>query len=643
MLDINNLKVTFDTRMGEVNVLNQVSLKIAPGERVGIIGESGSGKTTLALSIMGLVQGQVQGSIKYRGEELLDKREEDWEKIRSKKISMVFQNTGEMLNPVYTLLDQVMEPYLKVNPGKKKEAFNRASNLLKKVGLREDHFYAYPFTLSGGEVQRGLIAMALINDPELLILDEPTSALDALTRAELIRLLDEIAQNKTILVISHDLSTVIKLTRRTAVLYAGSIMETGPTESLLREPKHPYSRALVRAYPTRTTVKDLQGIRGEFPSLVEPPSGCPFHPRCTQALEKCSQEKPCLVEAEEGALACHRGGIITLLRGENLVRRFPRQGKEGKEIYFNAVDGAGVTLKEGEILALVGESGSGKTTLAHILAGINQPTEGKVYFQDREIYSLKGREKKDLRRRLQILFQNPQEAVSHRMMVHDLVEEPLEIQGIGDKETRVQGVKEALGLVGLPGDSFFLHKYPHELSGGELQRVTIARALVMKPKVLIADEPSASLDASVQAKMLKLLMHLQNEQGFALFLITHDLALAGKVGDRVAVMFLGKIVEEGPTSEVFRFPLHPYTELLLDMAPSLEREVPSLRRTVKLKEEEGKGCPYYAHCPYSTELCSREEPPLKEKGFQRVACHRAAALEKKNNNNSYYKEIKKVL
>ncbi|RQD78361.1 MAG: ABC transporter ATP-binding protein [Candidatus Syntrophonatronum acetioxidans] len=642
MLDINNLKVTFETRMGEVKVLEKVSLKVSPGERVGIIGESGSGKTTLALSIMGLVQGRVQGSIKYRGEELLDKKEEDWEKIRSQKISMVFQNTGEMLNPVYALIDQVMEPYLKVNPGKKKEAFSRASNLLKKVGLREDHFYAYPFTLSGGEIQRGLIAMALMNEPELIILDEPTSALDALTKGELIRLLDEIARDKTVLVISHDLSTVIKLTRRTAVLYAGSIMEAGSTESLLREPRHPYSRALVRAYPTRTTVKDLQGIRGEFPSLVDPPSGCPFHPRCTQALEKCSQEKPLLAEKGEGTLACHRGGVVTLLKGEKIIQKFPRQGKDGKEIYFNAVDGAGVTLKEGEILALVGESGSGKTTLAQILAGINRPTAGKVYFQEREIYSLKGQEKKDLRRRLQILFQNPQEAVSHRMMVHDLVEEPLDIQDIGDKETRVQAVKEALGLVGLPGDSFFLHKYPHELSGGELQRVTIARALVMKPKVLIADEPSASLDASVQAKILKLLMHLQNEQGFALFLITHDLALAGKVGDRVAVMFSGKIVEEGPTSEIFRYPLHPYTELLLDMAPSLEREVPSIRRTVKLKEEGERGCPYYVHCPYSTDICTREEAPLKEIGFQRVACHRATALKGRSSNSSV-KKIKKVL
>ena len=633
MLDIKNLSVSFDTRMGRLTVLEDFTLKVNPGEKLGIIGESGSGKTTLALSMMGLVSGQVQGSIKYKGEELLEKSEEAWENIRSTRIAMVFQNTGDMLNPVYTLIDQVMEPFLKVNPGKKKEAFSRASYLLQEVGLTEDHFYAYPFSLSGGEVQRALIAMAVINDPEVLILDEPTSALDALTKAELINLLDDIVKDKTVIVVSHDLSTVMKLTRRTAVLYAGKIMEASSTQALLREPRHPYTRALVRAYPTRTTIKDLQGIRGEFPSLVEPPSGCRFHLRCTQSLETCSLVPPPLVEEGDSFLSCHRGGVITLLQGENITRSFPRRQKGLEETYFNAVDDIDIILKEGEILSLVGESGSGKTTLAHILAGISPPTRGKVFFQGKELYSLPKKESKKQRRYLQMLFQNPQEAVSHRMMVHDLVEEPLEVQGIGDKQSRAESVKEALELVGLPADSFFLHKYPHELSGGELQRVTIARSLIMKPKVLIADEPSASLDASVQAKILKLLMHLQNQQGFALVLITHDLALAGKAADRVAVMFSGKIVEEGPTSEIFRFPAHPYTKLLLEMAPSLEREVPPIKRVVKVKYDGEKGCPYHVYCQHPLDICYKKEPELKKVNFQKVACHKAPEGKKNNKLN----------
>lgn len=628
MLEIKDLSVSFHTRMGTLKVLNRLNLKINSGEKIGIIGESGSGKTTLAMSIMGMGEGKRQGFIRYKGEELLNKREEEWEYIRGKKISMVFQNTGEMLNPVYPVIDQVMESFLKLNPGEKREAYFRASSLLKKVGLTEDHFYTYPFSLSGGEVQKVLIAMAVMNDPEVLILDEPTSALDALTKAELIYLLEEIARDKTTLIISHDLSSVMKLSQRTAVLYAGNFLEVGPTHDLLKEPAHPYTRALVRAYPSITTTKDLQGIRGEFPSLISPPSGCPFNPRCTQSLEICCRKMPKMLQKGERFLACHREGVVTLLAAKNIIRTYPRRKKEGNKGYFNAVDNVDLVLKEGEILTIVGESGSGKTTLAHILSGISRPTKGQVEFLGKNMYALSGKEKKKMRRYIQILFQNPLEAVSHRMMVYDLIEEPLEIQDIGDKQIRTQAVKKVLKDVGLPDDSFFLHKYPHELSGGELQRVTIARALILKPKVLIADEPSASLDASVQAKILKLLMNLQNEKGFALIVITHDLALAGKVGDRTAVMFSGRIVEEGPTSEIFRFPLHSYTRLLLDMAPSLDAEIPLIRRAIKVKEEGEKGCVYRNYCGQPLDICFKEEPKLSKIGFQKAACHKTKILKK---------------
>ncbi len=587
LLEIKGLQIKYKTRMGVVTVVDDFDLNLSAGDKVGIIGESGSGKTSLALSLMGLNEGEVNGSVKLEGKELLNMDDSQWNEIRGKKISMVFQNTGEVLNPVYTLIDQVMEPYLELYPGKKDEAYEKASFLLKKIGLSDDKFYSYPFYLSGGEVQRGMIAMALINDPDLIILDEPTSALDVRTGARMMEFINHMMKDKTVLVISHDLSTVAKLTDKTNVLYAGVKLESGPTEPLLQSPAHPYTRALVRAYPTGDTIKELQGIRGKFPSLLEEHKGCPFYGRCTQSLEECNNSKPHLTESGQGHnryLACHRGGVVTLLRAKEVTKTYPRkinkagalyggEKVEDEESYFNAVENVSLELKEGEIMVLVGESGSGKTTLGHILAGMKKPEKGKVYYkhevQERELYSIGYNEKKEVRRSLQLLFQDPHRAVSHRLMVYDIVEEPLKIQGLQEKAERAQKVKRALNLVELPVDSFFTHKYPHELSGGELQRVTIARALVQNPKILIADEPSASLDASVQAKILKLLLELQNEEGFSLFLITHNIALAGKVGDRIAVMQAGKIVESGQVSKVFKSPKHSYTKTLLELAPNL--------------------------------------------------------------------------
>lgn len=625
MLEISKLKVSFNTDRGKVTVLDNIDLKINTGEKAAIIGESGSGKTTLALTILGLAGGIVEGSIKYKGEELTEKKALEWEKIRSQKIAMVFQNTGEMLNPVYKIIDQVMEPYLKANPGRKKEAFEKASTLLKSTGLSPNLFEAYPFTLSGGEIQKILIAMALINDPELLVMDEPTSALDALTRAELVSLLEEICRDKTVLIISHDLSVVSKFSQRTIVLYAGTVVEVGPTEKIIQSPRHPYTRGLIRAYPTTTTVKELQEIRGEFPFLEKPPAGCRFHPRCTQYLEKCSVERPLLVECGGRLLACHRGGIINLLRGESIVFKYPSREKNFNNNSFKVLNDVSISLYEGETLSLVGESGSGKSTLAHVLAGIKRPVEGRVFWEDKDIYSLKKEQIKEMRRYLQLIFQNAQEAVSHRMTVKDLVQEPLVIQGIGkdDKVLMIDTVKKTLRKVGLPDDEFFLHKYPHELSGGELQRVVIARGLILNPKVLIADEPFASLDASIQAKIVKLLMKLQNQQGFALMLITHDLALAGKVSDRVAVMFRGKIVEIGPSSKILRCPVHPYTKILLQMSPSLEQKFSSFKRAKYNRDAGDNGCPYIIYCQEPLDICFHISPSLCEKGFSAVACHRS--------------------
>ncbi len=571
MLEISDLTVKVPTAHGNLPVLNGVNLSVKKGEIWGIVGESGSGKSTLALTVMGMSAGIVTGSVKFRGEELLHKSSREWEKVRGSSISMVRQQSGEMLTPMIPLIDQVMEPSLKELPYQKEEAYQRAARLLSRVGLGESFFYRYPFTLSGGEVQKALLAMALVTDPELLILDEPVSSLDALTKSEILDLLEELSDERTVLVISHDLSTVARLASETAVLYCGSILEKAPTSSCLQTPLHPYTRSLVRAYPTLDGPRELQGIRGEFPSLSERPGGCPFHPRCTQSLEVCAREHPQSAPAEVNSgwfLSCHRGGVIELLRGRGLTQRYSLNGLNGVpgssgSSYLEAVSGVNVSLREGEVYALVGESGSGKSTLGRILAGVDPPFRGEVFFQGTELRRFKGRAKKELSRDLQMLFQNAGEALSHRLTVSELVAEPLIIQKIGDEQSRREAVCRSLEWVELPTNDHFLNEYPHHLSGGELQRVALARALVLEPRLLIADEPSASLDASVQAKVIKLLLHLQNERGFALFLITHDLALAARAGDRIGVMQAGRIVEEATPSRIIHHPGHPYTQSLL--------------------------------------------------------------------------------
>lgn len=552
MLVIKDLKVSW----GSVEVLKGISLEINRGEALGVIGESGAGKTTLGLSVMGLVPGRCTGQILFRGRNLLDLPEEERRRLRGKELAMVFQNVEDALHPLYPVVDQVVEA-LTVHGAKKRTAQGRAVELLEAVGLKPGRLRAFPHELSGGEKQRALIALALANDPEVLILDEPTASLDAVTRAEIIALLKEIIRDKIVLLITHDLSTAAKLATRVAVLYGGRVMELGRTQEIFSFPRHPYTRGLLRSYPNMTAAKDLQGIPGP---PFQPVEGCPFHPRCTQRLEICSREVPELRDLSERSLACHRGGIIPLMEIRELSKSFNG---------LQAVKGVTLTLYEGETLALVGESGSGKTTLALTVMGLLEADKGEVWLEgqkvehrDREFY-----------RRVQMVFQNPRESLSHRMNVFQLVKEPLDVQGGEREEEKIERVKRVLEEVELPAEEAFGRKYPHQLSGGEAQRVALARALVLNPKLLIADEPTSSLDASIQAKILKLLLNLQEKRGLALLFITHDLALARKVSDRLAVMKEGWVVEQGPTAEVLSKPRHPYTRALLSLAADLSGEI----------------------------------------------------------------------
>jgi len=549
LLEIKNLRVSY----GREVILNGIDLELGSGETLAIIGESGTGKTTLGLSIMCLAEGAVQGIIRFNGRDLLTLSDSEMQQIRWSQIAMVFQNANNVLNPVYTVLNQIMEPMVEHGLSSKEEARGRAEELLRYFGFPRDRFSAYPHQLSGGEQQRVLLAMAIANNPELLILDEPLSSLDAAARAEVANLLKEADRHRAKLVATHDLDTASKLADRVAVLYGGKIIEAGLTREVFRQPRHPYTRALIRAYPNMTTVKDLQGIKGR---MTRPVSGCPFHPRCTQTIDICQTKTPQLVWNEGRQIACHRGGIITLLSTKDLTKKFGS---------LKAVDSVNLRIEAGETLALVGQTGSGKTTLVKTIMGLHQPTEGSVYLEDARVDN-RG---KDFYKRVQMVFQNPGESLSHRLSVLEAVMEPLDIQEIGTREERKDKAIQVLGEVELPQTNDFLNKYPHQLSGGEMQRLAIARALVLDPALLIADEPTAFLDASIQAKILKLLLNLQEQRGLSMLYITHDIAVARKVSDRIAVMLDGRVIEEGPSNEIIAAPKQGYTKNLLTAASAL--------------------------------------------------------------------------
>lgn len=549
MLEIKDLVVSYNG----TKILNGVNLKLLQGDSLAIIGESGAGKTTMGLAVMGFVEGFASGQILLKGKNLLTLREVEMRSLRGKEIAMVFQNVEDALNPLHEIHAQVQEAMTVHDNGSKAAASTRAYRLLEAVGLDREKAESFPHQLSGGERQRALIAMALANDPEILILDEPTASLDFMTKSDILELLKAATAGKISMVITHDISTAARLSKMMAVLYAGKIVEMGQTEDLLKNPRHPYTRGLIRSYPNMTTTKDLQGIPGRMAHGV---GGCPFHERCTQKQEICALREPALQELEGRLIACHRGGIVPLLQLKGITKTFGQR---------EVLKDVNVTLHEGETLAVVGESGSGKTTLARIAIGLYDPDIGEVLLEEERV----GKRDLEFYRKVQMIYQNPKESLSHRMSVFDLVKEPLDVQKLGSNEEKKSRVKRALDEVELPADDHFLGRYPHQLSGGEAQRVAIARAMVLQPKLLIADEPTSALDASVQAKILRLVMDLQEQRGLSILFITHDIALARKVSDRMAVLHRGEIVEEGPTCEVIAGPQHEYTRMLLEHASNL--------------------------------------------------------------------------
>jgi peptide/nickel transport system ATP-binding protein len=560
LLEVRDVAVCFD---GEVEALRGVSFSLERGESLAVVGESGSGKSTLAQCLAGLIQPpEASGSVRLDGMELLGASEEALRPLRWSTVALALQ--GSPFNPVATVGDQVAEPLRDRLGMSRREAASRAAALAREVLLDPALLDRYPHQLSGGQLRRVSLAMVLAVDPALVVLDEPTAGLDPASRRDLVRRIVLLAAEKgfALIVISHDLPDASAMAARTMVLYAGEIMEEGVTARVVREPAHPYSWALINTYPVMTTTKDLRPIRGRPPDPRAVPPGCPYNPRCTQVEPVCWQARPELVESRGRRVLCHFGGLKTLLSAREVTKSFGRGAKE-----VRALAGVSLVLREGESVGVVGPSGSGKSTLARVLAGHLAPDSGDVVLEGEALpTSWRGADRLR-RRRIQLLMQDPADALSPRLCVEDLVGEPLAVVAVPAAQ-RVSQVAELLDSVGLPSTGSFLQARTHQLSGGQLQRIALARALAAAPKVLIADEPTAMLDASEQARLLVVLRERQVEMGLGLVFISHDLASVRKATDRIVVMDDGRVVEEGSSAAVSSRPDSETARRLVDASPA---------------------------------------------------------------------------
>lgn len=692
LLKIENLRTYYYTDEGSTKAVDGVNFEISKGQVLGLAGESGCGKSTMALSILKIVPHPgkiVSGNIYLDGLNLTEMDGEEFRnKIRWKRISIIPQGSMNALNPVFKAGDQIAEKIQLHEKVNKAEAMSRAKNLLELVGVEKSRVNSYPHELSGGMKQRIMIAMALACDPELLIADEPTTALDVIVQAQIMNLLKDLQKrlHLSMILITHDLPLLINFCDTISIMYAGKIVEYADVSSLFCNPRHPYTRRLLETLPDIDSEKaHLTYIPGSPPSLLDPPTGCRFHPRCGYSTKICKDNEPQLKGVKGSQLvSCHRVRAREIqnmtqeierslntrckwcsrkipvesvycpacgkgqkrqheelvAKVENLKKWFAlrKRGFVGSLLskgrsYVHAVDGVSFSLRKNEILGLVGESGCGKTTTGRLLIGLEQPTEGEVYLGDKAILSISREELRELRQKIQMIFQDPYESLNPKMNVFDIVAEGLVINKLVKSRHQMEGiVGESLEAVGLNPPESFYEKYPHELSGGQRQRVAIARALVLRPEVIVADEPVSMLDASIRASVLDILLNIREKLSISCLYITHDLALARHLCDRIIIMYLGKIVEAGPTEQIVREPLHPYTVALLASVP--RPEPTSLIEVlapggIPSSVEPPKGCRFHPRCLYSIDICSRKEPKLLEKDGHYIACHRAGDFSSK--------------
>ena len=667
LLDIRDLHTDIEIRSGVVHALSGVDLHVNPGETLGIVGESGSGKTMTALSLMGLLPqgGSVSsGQIILDGQDLTKLALKEKRKLRGTKVGMIFQDPLTSLNPTMKIGLQVCEPLRVHEKLSKKEALERAVEILKRVGMPRPEVVInnYPHQLSGGMRQRVMIAMALVCKPRILIADEPTTALDVTTQMQILDLIDELRDEYQmgVILITHDLGVVAGHTDRVAVMYAGRIVETAPTKTLFTEPKHRYTSSLMAALPERALAAStkLFSIPGAPPSLTNLPVGCRFAARCLWATDECragypdlsgddthtfscfhpvqeGDESPAALQAkldtqkngdEAGAQQAPLVSSKVLLDVKEASREYESAGsgffKRDKGV-VSAVDRVSITVKKGETYGLVGESGCGKSTMGRLIAGLERPSGGAIELDGRDLATLKGRDAVTIHRDVQMMFQDSYAAMDPRMRIDQILAEPMSIQKTGNARQIAERIMEIIEQVGLTEE--ILDRYPHEFSGGQLQRIGFARSLTLAPDLIVADEPVSALDVSVQAQVLNLMKDLQAELGLSYLFISHDLAVVQYMADRIGVMYLGRIVEEGPAKEVVENPKHPYTKALIDSIPVPDPEFSHDDRAIKLTGEPPsavnppEGCRFRPRCPFAGEEC-KVQPMLTDE-THRVACH----------------------
>ena len=602
VLDVRGLTIDLDIGGRSVPVVTDVSFSVGAGQILGVVGESGSGKSITALSVLGMLPPAArvrEGSITYNGRELLGRSESEMRALRGRELGMVFQDPLAYLNPLMTVGQQIREA-LTLHGASGAQADRRTVELLELVGVREPQRRAkeYPHQFSGGMRQRVIIAIAVANDPKLLVADEPTTALDVTVQAGILDLLGRLRDElgTALLLITHDVGIVEQVCDSVMVMYAGQVAERGRADDVLARPDHPYTRELMRSTPRLDLPQTtrLATIPGQPPDVANRPSGCPFHPRCPEALDQCRQEDPPLTlrrpghhaacwvpldtarpsagpPAAQDAVPVTADTVLELSKiSASYQQRRRRRGPAAVPVVAE-VD---LTLRRGEILGLVGESGSGKSTVARAVLGMLPLTSGTIRVAGMEWAGADAAQRLVLRRTVQMVFQDPYLSLDQRQTIREALEEPLTVHRLVEPGRRADRVDELLALVGLPRS--VLGRYPYQLSGGQRQRVGIARALAMKPQVLVADEPVSALDVSVQAQVINLLADLRAELGLACLVIAHDLSVVRHLCDRVAVMYAGRIVEQGTAAGVFANPQHEYTRTLLESVPRRDPKAPLL-------------------------------------------------------------------
>jgi peptide/nickel transport system ATP-binding protein len=672
ILQVSDLRTQFFTDAGVVRAVDGVSFSVAAGETLGIVGESGSGKTVAALSLIRLLEDPariVGGQIRFQGRDIVKMSQEELRNIRGDGIAMVFQDPMTSLNPVLKIARQLAETMLVHGRLDERQALERSVSLLGRMGITapERAIDSYPHQFSGGMRQRVMLAMGFANEPSLLIADEPTTALDVTIQAQILDLIAELNRdyNTAIVLISHDLGVIASVCARVVVMYAGEVVEEGPTEAILSDPRHPYTWALINAVPRIDRhvpgQRRLVTIEGAPPDPMAHPPGCRFAPRCPFRIDKCT-EHPDLVELAPGrksrcwvtqagdalpppstratAPAEAKAGIdhgagAKLERGERMlqlrgvVKHFPlpKTSFFGRREVVHAVDGVDLDVAQGETVGLVGESGCGKSTLARVVARIHEPTAGSVIFHGQDIAHAAQSRIRPLRRHMQMVFQDPYASLNPRMTVADILGEPLRVHSITNSEADTQKrIGELLDVVGLSSRAGA--RYPHEFSGGQRQRISIARALSVRPDFIIADEPISALDVNIQAQIINLLIDLQERFGLTYLFIAHDLAVVRHISDRVVVLYLGKVAEVASADELFARPLHPYTRYLISAVPIPDAAVEKRRKRLPLQGEPPSalnppsGCRFRTRCPIAKAICADVMPPVVEhRPGHFAACH----------------------